>query len=234
MKLWTTVELRDLPEILQNGLDNPYAAEIHFSHSPEAMAEQAFESEGELAFLEAEIPEGELDMYFVRCLASHGDYQTDMESELNYTDSEEHLAQLTATIKAMEEAESAKELLDVFGYACLYQPIPPAMLKLVDPEKMIEAVRSGDASAVSYALENSEATAFKSLNAAFWVWLMFLLKEIFGPGYGLPENVELEEKIGKEQAEEAERLRKMRVLVTRKARTKKKKKSSKKKAGSAS
>jgi hypothetical protein len=218
MKLWATVDLQKLPHILQNGLDNPCCDEIHFSNSPGTMAGMALESSGELAFIETEIPDGELDIYFVRCLASHGDYQTDMESELNYIESEEHLAQVTATIKAMEEAESAKELLDVFGYACLYQSIPPAMLKLVDPEKMMEAVHSGDANAIAHAVENSEATAFKSLNAAFWVWLMFLLKEIFGPGYGLPE----QEDVGAE--EEEGRLERMREAAAKRPRRKRAKK----------
>lgn len=218
MKLWATVGLHKLPHILQNGLDNPSYDEIHFSNNVEVVASTAFESEGELAFIETEIPDDELDSFFVRCLASHGDHQTDMESELSYAESKEQVAQITATIKAMEEAESAKELLDVFGYACLYQPIPPAMLKLLDPAKMVEAVHSGDANAIAHAVQNSEATAFKSLNAAFWVWLMFLLKEIFGPGYGLPE----QEDVGAE--EEEGRLERMRETAAKRPRKKRKKK----------
>lgn len=218
MKLWATVDLHKLPHILQNGLDNPYADEIHFSSHPEMVAEYALESSGELAFIETEIPDGDLDIYFIRCLASHGDHQTDLEADLDHAESEEEIAEITAAIKAMEEAESAKELLDAFGYVCLYETIPPAMLKLLDPEKMVEAVRSGDANAIAHAVENSEATAFKSLNAAFWVWLMFLLKEIFGPGYGLPE----QEDVGAE--EEEGRLERMRETAAKRPRKKRKKK----------
>jgi hypothetical protein len=219
MKLWATVDLQKLPHILQNGLDNPTCDEIHFSNNVEVVANTALESEGELAFIETEIPDDELDNFFVRCLASHGDYQTDMESELSYAESKEQVAQITVAIKAMEEAESARELLDVFGYACLYQPIPPAMLKLLDPEKMVEAVHSGDTNAIANAVQNSEATAFKSLNAAFWVWLMFLLKEIFGPGYGLPEQ---EDVCAEEEEGRLERMREAAAKRPRKKRAKKK------------
>lgn len=197
MKLWTTIGLERLPEILKNGFDNPYADELLFWNNPEIGAENALAFEGELAFIEAEIPDSQIEDYFEPCMGSWSDSISDAESQIESLQeeggNEESIAQLQRDIKTMDEMKTAQESLNFFGFACLTQTLPPDMLKLLDPTKMLEAVHSGDADAVVEAVQTAEATGFKSLNAAFWVWLMFLLGEIFGPGYGIQQDDTAEE-----------------------------------------
>lgn len=219
MKLWTTVDLGRLPGILQNGIDNPSYAEISVSPSPQLVAEHAFEGEDELAFLELDIPDDQLDEFLVTCMASHGDDQSNMEMELESAIEEgnqEQVAQLQSWIQAMEAAETAKDYLEAFGYTCLYKTVPPSMLKLLDPGIMLEALRTGDAVLLASAVQNTEATAFKSLGAAFWVWLMMLMGQIMGPGYGRADEGEGEE-------ERLEKMREKAAKRPRQKRTRKKK-----------
>ena len=226
MKLWTTIEFSRLPGILKNGFDNPYAAEIVFSTSAEIEADNALSMPGELAFIEAEVPDEQVEDYFMPCLGMWGDDVSNMETDLEYLLEEggpqEEIDRLRSFIEKGSHANSsgsAKEGFEVFGYACLGAVIPPEMLKLLDPEKMIEAVHTGDGEVIAEAIETSEATPFKSLNAAFWVWLMAILGQIFGPGYGIePESQELVE-------EEAEQIERMREAAAKRPRKKRKKKS---------
>lgn len=224
MKLWTSVELERLPAILKNGFDNPYAAEITFSNNPEIEAENALSMPGEMAFIEAEIPDGQLDEYFVPCLGLWGDdvsgMETYLESLMEDGAPEEELEKVRKAIETGSKAQSASEGFDVFGYACLGYTIPPEMLKLLDPEKMMEALHSGDQNAVVEAMETAEATPFKSLNAAFWVWLITIMGQIFGPGYGI-EPSEAQEAA---EEEEAERISRMRKVAAKSPRRKRKKK----------
>lgn len=72
MKLWYTEEMSGLPAVIQNGLSNPCLNEMTFSANAEYVADQAMqpgEDEGyAYAFLEVEIPDKELDDYFVYCM----------------------------------------------------------------------------------------------------------------------------------------------------------------------
>lgn len=197
MKLWTTIGLDRLPEILKTGFNNPYADEILFWNNIEAGADDALSFEDELAFIEAEIPDSQLEHYFEPCLGLSGDEMTGIESAMESMQekggNEEEIAKMERDIKTIQAMETAQDSLNFFGYVCLTRTLPPEMLKLLDPAKMLEAVQSGDASEIAEAVQNTEATPFKSLNAAFWVWLMFLLGEIFGPGYGIQQDDTAEE-----------------------------------------
>jgi hypothetical protein len=222
VKLWTSIELTRLPAILKNGFDNPYAAEITFSNNPEIEAENALSMKDEMAFVEAEIPDGQLDEYFVPCLGLWGDDLTGMESYLESLMEqgapEEEIEKVRSAIEKGAKAQTASEGFDTFGYACLGYTIPPEMLKLLDPEKTMEALHSGDQDAVVEAIETAEATPFKSLNAAFWVWLITIMSQIFGPGYGIQEPSEAQE--AAEEAE-SEQLEKMREKASKRPRKKK-------------
>jgi hypothetical protein len=223
MKLWTTIEFEKLPGILKNGFDNPYAAEIVFSNNPEIEADHAMSMQGELAFIEADVPDDKLDFYFMDCIGMWGDDLSNMETDLDYLIEEgahkKEIDHLRKLIKKGSEARTVTEGLDVFGYACLGNVIPPEMLKLLDPEKMIEAVHTGDENAIASAIETSEATPFKSLNAAFWVWLITIMSQIFGAGYGMQAS-ETEE-IVRGEAEQAEEIRKAAAKRPRKKRKRK-------------
>jgi hypothetical protein len=224
VKLWTSVEFTRLPAILKNGFDNPYAAEITFSNSPEIEAENALSMPGELAFIEAEIPDDQLDNYFMDCIGLWGDDLTNMEADLEYLmergGSEKEIEGLRKLIERGGAVSTVIEGIEIFGYVCLGNVIPPEMLKLLDPEKMIEAVHTGDENAIAQAIETSEATPFKSLNAAFWVWLITIMSQIFGPGYGIEQSEAQEAR----EEEEAERISRMRRIASKKPRKKRKKK----------
>ena len=231
MKLWTTLELERLPHVLRQGFDNPYSEEIIFWNIPEIGAENALSFEGELAFIEAEIPDGKLDEYFTRCMASWGDDTTAMASNLEHMMEEgapaDEISALQKLIERAEVAETGSEGFEIFGYACLAEVLPPEMLKILDPSTMLEAVHSGDVNAVAQAVETAEATPFKSLSAAFWVWLITIMSQIFGPGYGIQEPSEAQE--AAEEAE-AEQLEKRREKASKRPRKKKGFKVKKKKA----
>ena len=196
MKLWTTIELERLPATLETGFDNPYSDEIIFYSIPDIAADQALSFEGELAFIETEIPDERVDEFFAPCLGIYGDEMVNDEiylQDLITAGDEKGAALLREHLTAREGVDTGRAGLEVFGYACLAEIIPPSMLKLLDPVTMLEAVQTGDAGAVSNAINTSEATEFKSLGANFWVWLMLLLGQIMGPGYGIPQDTPPEE-----------------------------------------
>jgi hypothetical protein len=205
VKLWTTIGLERLPEILKNGFDNPYSDEIHFWNDASIGADNALSFPGELAFIEAEIPDDQFEGFFAPCMGSMSDAMSDAESELEYVrerkgDASEEIAQLEKDLRTINSIDTARDSLDLFGYACLVEVIPTSMLKLLDLEAVMEAVHTGDAESVAHAVQSVEATAFKTLGAAFWVWLMMLMGQIFGPGYGVEqdepeEDEESEEKV---------------------------------------
>lgn len=210
MKLWTTLEFDRLPHVLKNGFDNPFSEEIIFWNVPEIGAENAMSFEGELAFIEAEIPDGQLDDYFTRCMASWGDDTVGMASNLEQMMEEgapaKEISELEKLIARAEVVQTGSEGFEIFGYSCLGAVLPPEMLKILDPNTMLEAVHSGDVNAVARAVESAEATPFKSLNAAFWVWLITIMGQIFGPGYGVPGQ-EMQEEQEEARTEELERMR---------------------------
>ena len=223
MKLWTTVPLDRLPAVLKDGFDNPLSDEILFWNNIRVGAENALSFGDELAFIEAEIPDDQLEAYFSLCIGQIGDEITDTQSQIDYMNEEgEDAGELERDLQVMTQIETAKESFDFFGYACLSETLPPSMLKLLDLEKTREAVESGNIENVASALETAEATPFKSLSAAFWVWLIFLIREIFGPGYGLPETGEGS---AEEEEERIERMRQTAAAQARKRPRKKKKRS---------
>ena len=120
MKLWTSVEFTRLPAILKNGFDNPYAAEITFSNSPEIEAENALSMPGELAFIEAEIPDDQLDNYFMDCIGLWGDDLTNMEADLEYLmergGSQKEIEGLQKLIERGGAVRTVIEGIEVFGY----------------------------------------------------------------------------------------------------------------------
>jgi hypothetical protein len=147
-----------------------------------------------------------------------------MEADLEYLmergGSEKEIEGLRKLIERGGAVSTVIEGIEIFGYVCLGNVIPPEMLKLLDPEKMIEAVHTGDENAIAQAIETSEATPFKSLNAAFWVWLITIMSQIFGPGYGIEQSEAQEAR----EEEEAERISRMRRIASKKPRKKRKKK----------
>lgn len=211
MKLWTTVELERLPKILQQGFDNPFSDEILFWNDKEIGAEQAMSFEGELAFIEAEFPDDQLENYFTYCLGSTGDHLSDMEVDIERREEEgadpSEIAELRKAIKKGSEIESAKDSLDFFGYACLAEVLPPATLKLLNLEQTMEAMQTGDKEIIEHAIDTAEATPFKSLSASFWVWLIMVMSQIFGPGHGLPEPTEAQEAAREAQEGQLETMR---------------------------
>jgi len=224
VKLWSTVDLERLPHILKNGFDNPYSDEVLFWNDAKVGADNALAFDGELAFIEAEIPDDQFEAYFAPCLGLLSDSRSDLESEIQYAKERRlpaaDIAQMKKDVKVMEEIDTARGSMDFFGYACLVEVIPPSMLKLLSLEQTMEAVHSGDAEAIAHAVETAEATAFKSLGAAFWVWLIMLMSQIFGPGYGIQEGDVADES----QEQEEERLERMRERASKRPRKKRAKK----------
>lgn len=225
MKLWSTIPLDRLPGILKNGFDNPYCDEILFWNDVAVGADNALAFDGELAFIEAEIPDDQFEAYFAVCLGLLSDSRSDLQSEIDYGREEgmsaKDIAEMEKDAQIMDKIDTAKDSMDYFGYACLVEVLPPTMLKLLSLEQTMEAVHSGDAAAIAHAVETAEATAFKSLNSAFWVWLIMLMSQIFGPGHGVQESDVIEE--SREQEEERlERMRERAAKRPRKKRAKKK------------
>lgn len=188
MKLWTTVDLRRLPVILQTGLDNPFSEEIIFRNDPELVAENALTFPEELAFIETEIPDDEIDEWFYYCIGSVGDDHTDAAAMLEWDIeagrvTQEEVDERMEFIAALETIETGSANLELLGYACLYRVLPPEMLKLLDPTTMLEAKYTGDVDALAEAVETTEATGFTSLSPNFWVWLMLFMSQIFGPDW---------------------------------------------------
>lgn len=224
MKLWSTIDLERLPHILKNGFDNPYSDEVLFWNDVQVGADNALAFDGELAFIEAEIPDDQFEGYFAPCLGLLSDSKSDLESEIKYAKegrlSASDIAQMRKDIETMEKIDTARDSMDFFGYACLMEVIPPSMLKLLNLEQTMEAVHSGDAEAIAHALETAEATDFKSLGSAFWVWLIMLVNEIFGPGHGAQEGDVVQES----QEEEEQRLERMRERAAKRPRKKRERK----------
>ena len=202
MKLWTAVPLQDLPDIFQNGLIDHSHQGIEFSPEAEMVAEYAMELKDELAFLEGEFPDDELDDWFTICMEAASAEHTDVSTDIGYK-----RANLEALIEAnpedpaipglQEEIEAQQqhadqiwnmqtgaESLALTGRACIWRTVPITMLKLLNPETMMEAVWTQDTGAIAEAIETTEAYGLETLGASFWVWLMFLFQNIFAAGRG--------------------------------------------------
>ncbi len=195
MKLWTTVNVADLPYIFAHGFSNPHAAEIVFDVDPEGMAENAMEERDEGAvFLEIEIPDDELEVHFAYCMGitidMAGNEADSIQSSIDageITDPEE-LEAAYAHLEALkpENIQCAADAVNLFGFVCLgyMETIPPNMIKLLDPETMMEALWTGDVNVLVEAIETTEAVGLDSLSPSFWVWIMFLFENMFAVARG--------------------------------------------------
>ncbi len=245
MKLWTVVNVGELPHIFQNGFDNPYAAEITFDSDPEIVAESAFAERDEGAmFLEIEIPDDELEVHFAVCTGITYDMASDEAGSISayiedgeITDPEE-LEVAYARLEALQpdNIEYAADSLNLFGFVCLGtgEVIPPSMIKLLDPETMMEAMWTGDIGVVAEAVETTEAVGLESLSPSFWVWLMFLFENMFAVARGEIDVQPEWMRLAAEDKAEARRARRRQSAARRRKAAKGKKKPRKKRKGSRS
>ncbi len=193
MKLWTTVHITELPRIHAEGFTNPYGEEITFDSDPQNLAEVVLEQEDEGAvFLEIEIPDDEIEVHFAYCTGIHYDHASDEmeqirgEIESGEITEQAELEEAVALIDRLENMDHAADALDYFGFVCLGtgETIPREMIKLLDPETMMDAVWTGDMGVVAEAIETTEAKGLETLNASFWVWIMFLFQNMFAIARG--------------------------------------------------
>jgi hypothetical protein len=219
MRLWTTVDIGELPAILQNGLSNPYLNEDTFTTHAEMAADSALSIEGELAFLEVEVPDDQIEDYFVYCMGLVGDEASDMrtslESMVEEGDDQDEIRALSEMIEAAENIDSATANLEVLGYACLIGPdvfIPVEWIKVLDPAAMLEAVHSGDASVIAQAVKTTEAKPLSHLGASFWVWLLFFVQSVLAGHPLAPSDIDRMAR----DSEKAEKLRARRRARRRK------------------
>ena len=235
MKLWTAVSLEDLPDIFQNGLNDYSHQGIQFATDAELTAEYALDFKNELAFLEGEFPDDQIDEWFTICMEAASAEQTDVSSDIGYK---------TADLNALTEAnpedpsipgiqdeiaaqqeyadklwnmQTGSESLELTGRACIVTTVPITMLKLLNPETMMEAVWSGDTGAIAEAIETTEAYGLETLGSSFWVWLMFLFQNIFAAGARKPMTwSEVEAERAAEKGEERKARKKKRAKKSRK------------------
>jgi hypothetical protein len=186
MKLWTTVDITRMPDVQRNGLTNPTYEEMIFALEPELIAQTALDFEGELAFIEVDFPDEEIDELFAYCIGSVGDDLTNMEMSFQY-DLEAGLSR--KEIRAREEflekvgeIQSATENLNLLGYACLAVEVPPEMIRVLDPLTMLEAVASDDKETIAQAVKEAPSTPIKEFGAAFWAFIAAILTAIFATG----------------------------------------------------
>lgn len=240
MKLWTTVNIVDLPYIFANGFSNPHGEEILFDVDPERMAENAMEERDDgTMFLEIEIPDEELEVHFAYCMGITIDMASDEAISVQgsidageITDPEE-LEAAYAHLEALnpENIQSAADAIDLFGFVCLgyMETIPPGMIKLLDPETMMEAMWTGDVGVVAEAIETTEAVGLESLSPSFWVWIMFLFENMFAVARGEIDVQPEWMRLAAEDKAEARRARRRQSATRRRKAARGKKKSRKKK-----
>lgn len=230
MKLWTTVDVTEIPGLLQNGFTNPYCAEIVFEDDPEFAAENAYEmrDEGSI-FLEVEFPDEDLEVYFAECVGISGDRAReaidDIESDIEIgviTDPLD-LEAAYEHIEALQNIDSAQANLTLMGFCCLRcgEVFPQDLIKILDPETMQEAMWTGDVKVVGEAAKRAEATPITELGASFWVWLLFVFQNVFAAARG---EIDVEPAWKTAAAEEKAQERKARRARVRKGRPRKKKK----------
>lgn len=202
MKLWTTIDITRMPDVYQNGLTNPYSEEMIFSLEPEMVAESALSFEGELAFIEVDFPDDEIDEWFAYCIGSVGDDYSNM--QMFFEERVEGMSR--AEIRIQEEflemvsnIQSALENLNLLGYACLAQEVPPEMIRVLDPLTMMEAVASDDKETIVKAVKKARSTPIQEFGATFWAFIASIITAIFAAGtiseglemaYGLRDLIE--------------------------------------------
>ncbi len=205
MKLWTSLDLRRLPDIFEHGLIDHYHEGIEFSADANLVAEYAqelAETEDALAFLEVDFPDAEIDEWLTVCMERSSAEQSGFEYELTeevdqlnsmlendpnnpaIPDLQEDIATLQDTLARLEEMSTGSQSLELFGYACLLQVTPISMIRVLDPVTMLEAVGTGNVSEIAYAVDTTEAVGLESLGGSFWVWLLFLFENMFAVARG--------------------------------------------------
>ncbi len=240
MRLWASVDLGTLPDIFQNGLIDYSHQGISFHNEPELVAEYALEATGELAFLEGEFPDNELDGWFTLCMEAWSADMTDL--EVGLARKQEDLVELidmdpenpeipsrqedidvhAEYLQKVANLSTGSESLEVLGSACIWRTVPITMLKLLNPETMMEAVWTKDLGAIAEAVETTESYGLETLGSSFWVWLMFLFQNIFAAGARKPMTwSEVEAERAAEKGEERKARKKKRA---KKSRTKGRKK----------
>ncbi len=222
MKLWTTIPFTELPEVLKSGLTG-VEEEIIFYDDASGVAEEVLEYEGELAFIETEIPDEDVDFWFTYCVMTTSDMATDAETELGYAIEaeqvdDEEIAARQAWIQKLHDMETGRQSFDALGFGCLLEPMPPQMLKLLNPEAMLEAQLTEDFDTIAEAVETTESEGFTTLSSGFWVWLMMFMAGLLGPDWGTRAEEEAAEKKAKKR-----RARRRAVKKKTKGRPRKKK-----------
>ncbi len=169
-----------------------------------------------------DFPEEDLDSWFLPCMASSYDMLMDDFASIDamWEDgeiSEEEYVEGKAELDRLQTAldsNDARTALEIQDFTCLYRPVAPEMIKLLDPATMLEAVVTGDQQAIIEASQAADVKSLETLGPNFWVWLIMFMAGLFGPDWGA-------------QAEEAEAEKK--AKQRRKRRTTKKKPKRKKK-----
>lgn len=222
MKLWAAVELENLPGILTEGFADPNRSGLAVHLDPTMTSEEVIEKGSALAFVRVEIPDDEINQWLTSCPRDIWGDVGDLESNLEYRIENGELNDQEAKeeaeyIESIRAIENATQNIEVLGYACLrYDPIPPEMLSLADPQTMLDAVFSGDLAEVRQALDTVEVRSFSSLGPQFWVWLMVIINQILTGGYAPAGEIE--------QAEAKADARRERMQVARRHRGRKRKK----------
>ncbi len=243
MKLWTSIPLERLPDVFANGLIDRYHEGIEFHLEAELVAEYAMEFVEELAFLEVDFPDDQLDDWLTICMESvdaeitnRGAFNEDQVERLETLIEEDPsnpdipvfqgvIAQDQETLAQIEEMSLGSQSLTLVGSACIYQVVPISMIKLLDPETMLEAVWTGDVGVLAEAVETTEATGLESLGPSFWVWMMFIFQNMFAVARG---EIDIEPLWKTQAAEDRAEARKARRRAARRRKGPAKKKRTKK------
>ncbi len=202
MRLWTSLPIERLPDFFQNGLIDRYHEGIEFHLEADLVAEYAMEFVEELAFLEVEFPDSQIDDWLTICIEAASAEATNREAFLQeqvdqlealleedptspqIPEFQEVIAQDQEILTQIEDMTTGSQSLELLGSACIYQVVPISMIKLLDPETMLEAVWTGDVGIIADAVETTEATGLESLGGPFWVWLMYLFQNMFAVARG--------------------------------------------------
>jgi hypothetical protein len=234
VKLWTVLDLTRIPYIFHDGLTNPYYEEIIFHKDPDILAEQVLDrrmEEGEdylPAFIQVDFPDDELDDWFTACLESSflelDEGRDRLQEEWDYGNlTTEQANKWSGDLDALDEAlekDDVWALFELSGFACLRMVVPPEMLTLLDPATMLEAVLTGDQTAILEAAQMAEAKDFQTLGSGFWVWMIMFMAGLFGPNWA-EETAQAEEKARERRARRRRRKPAKKKKPSRKGKKKK-------------
>lgn len=248
MKLWTSQDLTRLPNIIQFGLIDEYHEGLQFHVDPDGVAEYALAlqeddpDEPAMAFLEMEVPDDQLDEWFSVCMEAHSAEHTNAEGEMGDTRADleamleedpnssdlpgirDRAVQAEEWFVLVDSVETGAQSIEILGTACINQPIPVTMLRLLNPETMMEVTMSKDIGRIAEAVETTESWGLESLGGAFWIYILFMIQNAFAIARG-DINVE---PLWKQQAAEdkadARRARRRQSYARRKRKGKRKRK----------